>query len=368
MGEPTVVLMGDYDDEHPAERTRRRGLELHGVEVLECKFRDEPLFVGPRKLLLLPLYYLRLVVRFRRLRRRNPDVDGVYLTKFNPLVLPLAAVLAWRAGCPLTYDLYVSLARTAEMRGINRAVVLGVHALERATLRLPDHIVVGTHQLAELYAGMYGVPVERFVVVPPGAKESFDPMPDVEEREQFTVLYWGNFLPHHGVDVVVEAAARFEDENVEFVFLGKGPEREPAVGRAEELGLDDVRFEGRVPWEDLFRWIAASHVALGVFSADRRAMASITNKVCEGVAMARPVLTERSPAVLEWFEHGESVYAVPPEDPEELAAGIRELRADDDLRRRIAEGGHEVHLTNFTPEAIGRRLVDGILPAAPVEP
>jgi glycosyltransferase involved in cell wall biosynthesis len=352
-----VVLLGDYDYDYPREKLLRRGFERAGATVHECRFSDSSRFIGVRKLLLMPLFWVRIVREMAEIRESGVEVDALVLTKFNPLVLPLAAYYAWRLDCPLVYDLFVSLYRTAEMRDVNPLIVRGVALLERLVLRLPDHLLVGTDQFADLYSDMYGVPRERFVRLPPGADgDWFYPREDVAKRDPFTVCYWGNFLPHHGVGTVVGAAAELRDEPYEFVFLGSGPEQERYREMCEELALPNVRFEGFVPREDQQRWIASSQVCLGIFADDPRSLASITNKVSEAVASKKAVLTEASPAVDAWFDHGESVYTVPPEDPVALADAIRTLAADPDLVARLEDGGYDVYRNHFDVDAIAEIL------------
>lgn len=352
-----VVLVGDYTYDYPREKLLRRGFELGGATVHECRFSEMSRFPSPLKLLLLPLLYVRIALRANALRTDGVAPDLVVLTKFNPLVIPVVWAYTRLSGCPFVYDLFVSLHRTAEMRGIDSRVVRAVYLVERLTYRLPDHHLVGTDQFADLYADMYGIPRSRFVRLPPSADgDWFYPRDDVERREPFTLLYWGNFLPHHGVGTILGAAAELRNEPFEFVFLGDGPERERYEQTAADLDLSNVRFEGFVPREDQQERIASSHVALGVFADDPRTMASITNKVSEGVASQCAVLTAESPAIDEWFEHGESVYTVPSADPVALADAIRTLADDPELVRRIERRGHEVYEREFGIERLGELL------------
>ena len=352
-----VVLLGDYDYDYPREKLLRRGLERSGATVLECRFSETSRFIGVWKLLLLPLFYIRIFRRMAEIGESAAAIDAILLTKFNPLLIPIAAYYARRFDCPLIYDLFVSLYRTAEMRNVHPIVVRSVAVLERIVLQLPDYHLVGTEQFIDLYSEIYGLPKERFVRLPPGADgDWFYPREDINKRETFTVLYWGNFLPHHGVGTILGAAAELRNESYEFVFLGRGPEKERYQNMATELALSNVRFEGFVPREKQQEWIASSHVCLGIFDDDPRSLASITNKVSEAVASKKAVVTEQSPAIDAWFEHGESVYTVPPEDPVALADAIRTLDGDRSLIERLETGGHEVYRREFDVGAIGSIL------------
>lgn len=360
-GESTVVLLGDYDYEYFREVSLREGLESQGVRVRECKFRDEPLFIGVKKFLLLPYFYLLVWWRMRAITAEEDDIDAVLVTKFNVLLLPVAALLAWRVRATLVYDLFVSLYRTGEMHGYPAWKVKLVYAIERVTLRLPDYHLTETAEFADLYADLYDIPRERIVGIPIGADdETFYPRTD-DVFDSFTVAYWGNFLPHHGLDTVVSAIDILRDEGIQFHFYGDGPRRDEIEESVSELGVDSVTFHGRVPAKELSIAAANADVALGIFEDDPRSRSSITNKVTEGVAAGTAVVTMRSPAIEEWFTDDGNIVLVPPEDPPALADAILRLRDDPTRRERISRAGRARYETVFSVEHIGELLV-GALP------
>lgn len=355
----TVILLGDYDGDYYREISLRDGLRSQGVTVHECRYRSEPLFVGPKKLALLPLFYIRIWRQVRAAARKADDVDAVFVTKFNPLILPLAALLAWRLGATLVYDLFVSLSRTVEMHGYAAWKARVVYWIEYLALRFPDHNLTETAAFGDLYADLYSIPRDRLLGVPVGADDTwFHPENDDGDSTTFTVVYWGNFLPHHGLDTVVDAADRLRDEEIGFELYGEGPERDRIQNRVEDSGLERVQFHGRVPWEELSAAAAGADVALGIFADDIRSDASITNKVSEGVAAGSAVVTMDASGIREWFNHGEDIYLVPPADPDALAEAILTLRDDPELRTRIATGGRETYERVFSVNNIGRAIVE----------
>lgn len=362
MGEDgrTVILLGDYDGDYYREVSLRDGLRSQGVRVHECRYRNDPLFTGPKKLALLPVFYLRIWKEFRKIREEaGDDVDAIVLTKFNPLILPIAALLAERLGATLVYDLFVSLSRTVEMHGYADWKATVVYWIEYVSLRLPDHNLTETAAFADLYSDLYDIPREKLLGVPIGADDTwFHPDNDEDPFDQLTVVYWGNFLPHHGLDTVVDAADRLQNENVQFELYGEGPEDERIRRAVENRGLDNVRFHGRVPWEELSVAAAGGDVALGIFADDPRSDASITNKVTEGVASGTAVVTMDASGIREWFEHGEDIYLVPPADSAALADAIRTLRDDPELRERIGAAGRETYEDVFSVERIGKTIVE----------
>jgi glycosyltransferase involved in cell wall biosynthesis len=355
----SVVLLGDYDYEYFREVSLREGLESQGVTVRECRYREEPIFIGLKKLLLLPYFYAIILRRLWELSQEE-DIDAIIVTKFNVLILPVAAVAAWWLDAILVYDLFVSLYRTGEMRGYANWKVELVYWIERVALNFPAYHLTETADFARLYAELYGIPQDQIVGVPLGADETWFYPRDGTSFDRFTVVYWGNFLPHHGLDTVVDAISRLESEKIDFVFLGEGPELDRIRGRVRELDVSNVEFRGRVPWEELSEVAASGDIALGIFRDDPRSQASITNKVSEAVAAGTTVVTMRSPAIEEWFTDGENIALVPPESPDDLAAVIRELRDEPERRERIARRGRQRFESVFSTDQIGELLVEQI--------
>lgn len=355
----TVLLLGDYDGEYFREVSLRDGLRSQGISVRELRYRDDQLFLGLRKLVLLPVYYWRIFNGTRRIAREEGGIDAILVTKFNPLILPVAALLSWRLGATLIYDLFVSLYRTVELHGYARWKVKLVNWIEWVALRLPEYYLTETEAFAALYADLYRIPRDRIFGLPVGADEAlFYPRDEVDGFETFTVVYWGNFLPHHGLESIVDAAASLAGEPIDFVLIGDGPEKDRIQAVVKDRGLDNVQFRGRVPRQELSDLVAASDTALGIFADDSRSRASITNKVTEAVAAGKAVVTMRSPAIEEWFEHGVDIYLVPPADGQALAEAIRTLRKDSELRSSIAQGGRKTYETVFTVESLGKQLVE----------
>jgi len=208
---------------------------------------------------------------------------------------------------------------------------------------------------------MYSITPDRFVRIPPAADEDRFYPRDAPKRAVFTALYWGNFLPHHGVDVMLDAAAILKKESsIEFVFLGAGPYKAIAEAYAAEQSLFDVRFEGFVNQPELHEWIGRSHVCLGVFSEDVRALASITNKVCEAAASGKAIITEDSPPIHQRFTEQESIITVPPGSPDALAVTLESLQKKPERVAQLEMMSLAVNQREFSTPVIAELLVANI--------
>lgn len=351
-----ICFFGDYDYSYPRERILKRGLEKNEVEVIECQLSDSRKLIGWKKILYLVPSYFNLWRKFRKIEEK--DVVSIIVPRNNHLLLPLARYLARVANSKLIYDAFDPLYFTAEMKGKSKFKQKILFYIEKLSLTLPDYLLVETEGFADLYSETFSIPKEKFIIVPAGADEEiFYPQKNVKKRNKFTVLYWGGFHPHHGVETIIRAAEKLTDyDDIEFVLVGKGMEYQKMVSLSDELGLDNVVFKGRVSNSELVELIASSDVCLGIFSKYELALCSITNKVLEALAMKNAVITEKSP-LIKIFSHRNNIYLVSPDSPEELAKAIMEVKRDSNLRIKISNNGYYFFKTHFSDEKLAKRLL-----------
>ena len=161
-------------------------------------------------------------------------------------------------------------------------------------------------------------------------------------HDGFRVFVYASFIPLHGLEHVVRAAALLEERGdvVTIDVVGAGETAASVRAQAERLGVHTVNFLGRRPYDELPELIARSDVCLGIFGTSAKARRVIPNKVFDALACARAVITADTPALRELLQPGDDVWCCAPGDPEALADAIMTLRDDDDLRRAVAHAGY----------------------------
>jgi glycosyltransferase involved in cell wall biosynthesis len=117
-----------------------------------------------------------------------------------------------------------------------------------------------------------------------------------------------------------------------------------------------VRFSGWVDEQTLQESLAQADICLGAFGSTPQSYLSVQNKIYEGLAIAKPVLTADSPAVREYFEHGEHLFLCRRHNPSALAAAIVYLQFNTRLRQYLAEQGHRLFRQRYTTESLGERF------------
>jgi glycosyltransferase involved in cell wall biosynthesis len=341
------------------------GLRRNGVEVIEC---HEPLWLGIEDRVqaatggwIRPSFWLRVIRVYSRLLRKHRNVgdyDVMVLGYPGQLDVPLARMLTWLRGKPLVLDVLMSIYLIALERGLTVISPLTgwlIHKLEKMACLLPDLLILDTEDYVTWFQENYGIDSSRFRLIPLGADDKvFQPMDGQKGDGLFRVLYYGSFIPNHGVLCIIEAARILLDESdIHFEFIGEGPEKSRAVALARQYNLPNVTFEEWMTQERLVHRLANANVILGTFGTTPQSLITVQNKIYEGLAMGKPVITGDSPAVRRALVHGEHIYLCERDNPVSLAEAIRALKQNPILRCSIAEKGHELYLERFTPCALG---------------
>jgi len=186
----------------------------------------------------------------------------------------------------------------------------------------------------------------------------FKPREVEKTTDKFVVIYFGYFIPLHGLEYIIEAAARLKDhEDIEFWMIGDGQEMPRIKALIDKHNLKNVILFGKKPLEELPEYIAQADVCLGVFGDTPKARRVIPYKFYESAAMKKVVITGESEAIKEALESGVHLVTVPMADPEAIASAIMELKQNPDMRYQIAENAHKIFKNQFAPEKTAEELL-----------
>ncbi len=363
-----VCYFGTYRAEYSRNKIMIEALRRAGVEVLECHetlWRDiedrVQMASGGWKNL---EFWRRVGTAYLNLLRRYPkmpDHDVLVVGYPGQFDVYLARVLAFMRGKPLAWDVFMSIYLIALERGLDKRspfTIDWLRRIERLALRLPDVLVHDTTEYATWLSETHDLSPERFHLVPTGADDRVY-HPRTVQRDQhgpFTVLYYGSFIPNHGVRYIVEAANHLRaDHQTRFELIGDGPDRARAEAQVAEYGLENVEFRNWLSPPELVERATQADACLGAFGTTPQSLMTVQNKIYEGLAMAVPVITGDAKEIRRALTHGEHVYLCPRENGEALADAVRALRGDAELRQRLASRGHAAFLERYALDRLGER-------------
>jgi glycosyltransferase involved in cell wall biosynthesis len=366
-----VVLWGTCDMGKPRVRILRDGLRANGVEVIECRadswsgIDDKSQVHGAGRWLGLALRllfaYPLLVWRYLRLPRHDWVLLG-YPSMPDVFVIRL---FAWLRGARVAMDWFLSAYDTVVL---DRALFARGHVLARLVyafewlgIRLSDVLFMDTEAHAHRMERLFGLRAGRCGRVWVGVEEGvFAPRLPRDAKTQMQprparVLFYGQFIPLHGVATIIEAARLLRDAPVEWLLVGRGQEAPHVRAMLDADPVPSLRWLDWVQYEYLVRHIADADICLGIFGTSDKAASVIPNKAFQILAAGRPLITRDSAAIRELLDE-------PMPDVELVTAGDARALADAVLRWQRdppAAGGHrDALLAHIRPSAVGRQCLD----------
>lgn len=181
---------------------------------------------------------------------------------------------------PLVWDTFLSLYDTVvDDRGLvgpRHPLARLLFAWEWLALRAADLLLVDTTAHGRWFARRYGIDPSRIEPVLVGAEiKAFYPL----EAERTTapsglpyrVLFYGQFIPLHGMDTIVHAARLCASEDILWDVIGDGQETDRFRRLLDEQHLRQLDWSPWVPYESLIRHIHDADLCLGIFGASDKA-------------------------------------------------------------------------------------------------
>lgn len=303
-----------------AERMSR-GLRNRGYQVDILSLKDIPRIErGEIRLSTMPL-------KLATLRERIKSYDIVHL--HGPVPTFSDVFLLWglhgmgkeRPQLVYTHHAPVDL----KLFGVRPFITL-YNLLQERMANLADHVVVTTPSYGQRLARF--VPPEKLSVIPWGVDFHRFYTP-VEKNNPFTLLYLGQIRPYKGLPVLLEAAAGLENARVWVV--GGGHFAEACERQAKDLKIEEIKFWGRVPDDEMVELVKQSH-AIVLPSVTKSEAFGIV--LLEGMAAGLVPVASHLPGVADVV--GNEGYTFPPGNAMALREILTRLRDDTQLRQHVA--------------------------------
>ena len=295
--------------------------------------------------------------------RHNPDV---YLLGFRGHEI-FWIVRLITLGKRLVFDEFMSPsdALVSENKGgpLGRALGYLLYPMERMCLSLSDHCITDTILHKDFVAQRFSVPKDKIDVVYVGAKpsdaDSAPAGPSVcRSDSKLSVLFYGTFLPLHGVDVILRACAQLRGLPIEFRIIGgRGSALRRFRALHDELALDNVRHDTWVEFEELqTQVIPGADLCLGgPFGGTPQARRVITGKTFQFLAQAKPTVIGRVDEPVGLLDR-ENCLLVEQDDAESLAGACRWALEHRDQLANIGRKGQQLYTEKFSIGELARQL------------
>jgi glycosyltransferase involved in cell wall biosynthesis len=341
------MAWGTYDLGKPRVRILLRGLRDNGVSVREC---HRPIWTGVEDKSQVHKWdqRVRIVARwiaaypallwcFLRSPRQN-IVLVPYLGQLDILVLwPLAKLRGSRLVLDAFLSLYNTVVEDRQLIGRRNPIAWATYACEWLACHAADQILVDTHAHGAYFCQTFGLDPSRVHRVLVGVEPEHFPAAPARVKpagEALRVLFYGQFIPLHGVDTIVRAAKLTEQARIHWHLIGTGQEAAKIQALIAQLKPANLEWSQWVPYPELIREIHSADLCLGIFGSTDKAARVIPNKVFQVLATGKPIITRDGPAARELVAEAPQVTLVAPADPTALAAAVTKAAAAQSLPPR----------------------------------
>lgn len=270
-------------------------------------------------------------------------------------------------GKPIISDAFISVYDSAVN---DRMLTKGFKAkilfyLEKWSFQCANSILVDTDLNSQHYTKLFHLKQNLFVSSPlytyePPFNESRSPA----DRKKFRVLFIGNMVPLHGVEVIAQTIRILKaHENIEFRVIGDGQD----TPKLEKLLQDK---EGSVSWirgwldeKKIAKEITDSDICLGVFSNHKKAQRVCPYKIYQYAYFEKPIVS----ALNAWSQTvpKDTILTVAPDDPIELSTAILQLYETASRRELLGKNAkrfYENTLSNELAERVAHQLFSQTYP------
>ncbi len=370
-----VCYFGTYDRNRPRNRNIINGLKANEIEVIECHYspwgevEDKTVLQGVLNKFVVFVHFLfaysYLIVRYIFIGYHDAVIVG-YLGHIDMFV---ARPLATLRGKPLVFDALLSLYDTVvndrKLSDPNGFIGRLSFFIDRTACRMADIVLLDTDSHIDYFVRTFQLPRDKFKRIFVGADESqFYPANQLHNqltRQRLRVLFYGQFIPLHGIEFIVRAAKILEKDNVEFTIIGNGQEYKKIRDIADEMDVCNINWIDWVEYYRLVNYIKEADIVLGIFGDSDKAKRVIPNKAFQAIACKKPLITGDSPAARELFLDGENALLCQTSDPRAIAESIRLLRDNENLRIKIGVNGYNTYLSQCNIEATGKQMLDVLI-------
>lgn len=331
-----ILFFGSYNPNYSRNRILVKGLIRNDFKVLNCS-RQGSLIVRYYKL---SLYFIHHKSEFKNVIVGFTGQTDVILAWFLGKVFSKKIFFDIFTG---KYETYVQDRKEIKSFSIKGFIY---YLLDYLSIHLCDYLILDTKAHLDYFSKTFFIRKNKGIVIYLGS--DYDFFKPVKLKIVNDVLFYGFFQPLHGTNLIIKAAKLLP--KIKFKFVGHGQDKAGVMQFARKNKLKNVKFVNQLPLNFLANEINNSKIILGIFGKTTKANCVIPNKIYDGLACKKPVITSKTNAVRELLTDKKDCILLDKINAESLKDAIKLLLSNDGLRNTIANNGYKLFKNSLTPE------------------
>ena len=176
-------------------------------------------------------------------------------------------------------------------------------------------------------------------------------------ENKFALCYAGIHGLAQGLQVIINAAEIVKDEeNIQFVFVGDGPEKQDLINMVKEKDLKNVLFLPLQPKTNMPKIVASMDAAIIPLKKLELFKGALPSKMFETLASEVPIILPVQGEAAKLVNNANAGIVVEPENAKEIAEAVLKLYNDIELRKKLGENGRAYVMENYARENITKKL------------
>jgi len=202
------------------------------------------------------------------------------------------------------------------------------------------------------------------IIIPHG-KDTNHFAPSVHDRDAMrrqlsleahkVIMFLGSPRPHKGLDDIIKALDLIKRDDIKFVIVGAGTDRE-YENQLKSLGGDKLLLKGEIPFYDIPRYLSAADLVVLPQKVSHASKGQIPAKIFDAMAMAKPIIATNV-ADLSKILDGCGII-VEPGDLSMLATRIDWILSHESEATAMGERAREKCITEYSWDAMEETLTD----------
>ncbi len=270
-------------------------------------------------------------------------------------------------GKPVIFDEFIDhhdWLVSEHQKSWSKLIIKALDSYMSLVMRLSKFVLTDTDAHSKLAVSNYKVPARKVVAIPVGADEQiFKPRP-LTKHDGLEVFFYGNLLPLHGINFVLEAIRLLKQQGKlgNFHFTLAGGRGNPMMSKSvrqfiEANGLESViTHHDWIDYSELPDYIARADLCLGgPFGGTGQAQRVVTGKTYQFLAMAKATLIGEGKAN-PGFRDRQNCLLVKQASATEIAQALAWAKEHQSELGKIGQAGQQLYSKQFSIQVISRKL------------
>ncbi len=182
-------------------------------------------------------------------------------------------------------------------------------------------------------------------------------------NNKFIIMYAGYIGKAQGLDILIETAEELNNyDDILFVIVGDGPEKDNLIKTAEILNLKNIKFIPFQPKNKIPAFLSSADVLFASLKPAPHRLGTIPAKVLAYMSIGKPLIVVAKGETENLIEKSKCGIAVDEENKIKIKEAILKLYRNKELREKMAANGREYALRNFDKNkvlsSLEKRLIE----------